>query len=103
MTDRRSFVAWLGTLATALERPRAAASSLAPFPSPSPTAPGPIPRALPTALYRQPDGRSNLIRVMVTGLDPPPARARLTHRPGTPVGPPGPRPHGRDAHPPRPG
>src|SRR5256885_2872269 len=86
MTDRRSFVAWLGTLATALKRPRAAASSLAPFPSPSPTAPGPILRALPTALYRQPDGRSNLIRVMVTGLDAPAARARVTDRRGTLVG-----------------
>src|SRR5437763_67887 len=86
MTDRRSFVAWLGTLATALQRPRAAAASVSPFPSPSPTAPGPILRALPTALYRQPDGRSNLIRVTVTGLDAPAARARVTDRRGTLVG-----------------
>src|SRR5437763_593091 len=86
MTDRRSFVAWLGTLATALQRPRAAAASVSPFPSPSPTAPGPILRALPTALYRQPDGRSNLIRITVTGLDAPAARARVTDRRGTLVG-----------------
>ena len=78
MTDRRSFVAWLGTLAAALQRPRAAAAS--------PEAPGPILRALPTALYRQPDGRSNLIRITVTGLDAPAARARVTDRRGTLVG-----------------
>src|SRR5204862_481058 len=78
MTDRRSFVAWLGTLAAALQRPRAAAAS--------PDPPGPILRALPTALYRQPDGRSNLIRITVTGLDAPAARARVTDRRGTLVG-----------------
>src|SRR5436190_23626011 len=78
LTDRRSFVAWLGTLAAALQRPRAAAAS--------PEAPGPILRALPTALYRQPDGRSNLIRITVTGLDAPAARARVTDRRGTLVG-----------------
>ena len=78
MTDRRSFVAWLGTLTAALQRPRAAAAS--------PEAPGPILRALPTALYRQPDGRNNLIRITVTGLDAPAARARVTDRRGTLVG-----------------
>src|SRR5438067_1823290 len=78
MTDRRSFVAWLGTLAAALQRPRASAAS--------PEAPGPTLPALPTALYRQPDGRSNLIRITVTGLDAPAARARVTDRRGTLVG-----------------
>src|SRR6266487_2995530 len=73
MTDRRSFVAWLGSLTTALRWPRAA----------SPT---PVLRAVPTALYRQPDGRSNLVRVTVTGLDAPAARARLTDRRGALVG-----------------
>src|SRR5256714_14316483 len=74
MTDRRSFVAWLGTLATALRWPRAA----------SPTDPGgrttPVVRATPTVLYRQPAGRSNLVRVTVVGLDAPAARARVTDR-----------------------
>src|SRR5438270_8591836 len=78
MTDRRSFVAWLGTLAAALQRPRAAAAP--------PEPPGPTLRALPTALYRQPDGRNNLIRITVTGLDAPAARARVTDRRGTLVG-----------------
>src|SRR5207248_1990262 len=73
MTDRRSFVAWLGTLATALRWPRAG----------SPT---PVLRAVPTVLYRQPDGRSNLVRVTVTGLDAPAARARVTDRRGALVG-----------------
>src|SRR2546430_15796562 len=79
MTDRRSFVAWLGTLATALRWPRAG----------SPT---PVLRAVPTALYRQPEGRSNLVRVTVTGLDAPAARARVTDRRGALVGTAGPFP-----------
>ena len=83
MTDRRSFVAWLGTLATALEWPRSASPPAADH------APGdraPVLRAVPTALYRQPDGRSNLVRVAVTGLDAPAARARVTDRRGALVG-----------------
>jgi len=72
-TDRRSFVAWLGTLTTALRWPRQA----------SPT---PVLRAVPTPLYRQPDGRSNLVRVTVTGLDAPAARARVTDGRGALVG-----------------
>src|SRR5437667_152672 len=64
MTDRRSFVAWLGSLTTALPRPRAAS-------------PAPVLRAVPTALYRQPDGRSNLVRVTVTGLDAPAVPSRF--------------------------
>ena len=42
--------------------------------------------ARPTALYRQPDGRANLVRVTVAGLDAPAARARLTDRRGALVG-----------------
>src|SRR5262245_27181618 len=42
--------------------------------------------ARPTALYQQPDGRTNLIRITVTGLDAPAARARLTDRRGALVG-----------------
>src|SRR5256885_1793845 len=74
MTDRRSFVAWLGTLATALRWPRAA----------SLTDPGgrttPVVRATPTVLYRQPDGRSNLVPPPAAGLHAPAARAPLTDR-----------------------
>src|SRR5512134_3971711 len=40
----------------------------------------------PTALYRQPDGRANLVRITVAGLDAPAARARLTDRRGALVG-----------------
>ena len=40
----------------------------------------------PTALYGQPDGRANLVRVTVTGLDAPGARARLTDRHGALAG-----------------
>ena len=68
MTDRRSFVTWLGTVPALLRRP------------------GPVITATPTALYRQPDGRSNLVRVTVTGLDAPAARARVTDRRGALVG-----------------
>ena len=37
-------------------------------------------------LYQQPDGRNNLVRVTVAGLDAPAARARVIDRRGTPVG-----------------
>ncbi len=70
MTDRRSFVAWLGSLPL-LRRRRSL--SRAPI----------LIEATPTALYQQPDGRNNLVRVAVTGLDAPAARARLTDRRGT--------------------
>lgn len=39
-----------------------------------------------TAVYRQPDGRANLVRITVAGLDAPAARARLTDRRGALVG-----------------
>ncbi|PYO29066.1 MAG: hypothetical protein DMD73_03345, partial [Gemmatimonadetes bacterium] len=77
-----SFVAWLGTLATALEWPRGASRA----PRRGAGNPTPMLRAIPTVLYRQPDGRSNLVRVAVTGLDAPAARARVTDRRGTLVG-----------------
>jgi alpha-mannosidase len=71
MTDRRSFVAWLGTLP--LVRRRGAAPPIRID-------------ARPTALYQQPDGRTNLVRVAVSGLDAPAARARVTDYRGTLVG-----------------
>ncbi len=71
---RRGFVAWLGSLPL-LGRRRAA----------PPATPVAI-QATPTALYQQPDGRNNLVRITVTGLDAPAARARVTDRRGTLVG-----------------
>jgi len=74
MTDRRSFVAWLGSLPlVGRHRPLRAAPAI-------------VIDATPTALYQQPDGRNNLVRVAVTGLDAPAARARVTDRRGTLVG-----------------
>lgn len=75
MSDRRSFIAWLSALAATLRRPAARAGGAEP-----------IIEATPTALYQQPDGRNNLVRVSVTGLDAPAARARVTDRRGTLVG-----------------
>src|SRR2546427_4276528 len=74
MPDRRSFVAWLGSLPLAgRHRPLRAAPPI-------------VIDATPTALYQQPDGRSTLVRVAVTGLDAPAARARVTDRRGALVG-----------------
>src|SRR6266487_481265 len=74
MTDRRRFVAWLGSLPL-LRRHH-----------PLRAAPPIVIDATPTALYQQPDGRNNLVRVAVMGLDAPAARARVTDRRGTLVG-----------------
>src|SRR5438445_11335145 len=82
MTDRRTFLGWLGSLPV-----------LGRYPSPLPSAPavgggGPPPTvvARPTALDRQPEGRRNLVRIAVTGLDAPAGRARVTDRRGALVG-----------------
>src|SRR5690349_22462389 len=69
MIDRRRFVAWLGSLPLVRHRPPTVGIA-----------------AIPTALYQQPDGRNNLVRVTVTGLEAPAARARVTDRRGTLVG-----------------
>lgn len=74
MPDRRTFLGWLSATTAA----RAAHARGA---SPQPTV-----DAHPTALYQQPDGRKNLVRVTITGLDAPAARARVTDRHGTLVG-----------------
>src|SRR2546428_1175567 len=74
MSDRRSFVVWLGSLPL-VGRHRSVGAA-API----------VIDATPTALYQQPDGRNNLVRVAVTGLDAPAARARVTDRRGTLVG-----------------
>src|SRR3989440_6903293 len=74
MGARRSFVGWLGSLPL-VGRPR-----------PLGAVPPIVIDATPTALYQQPDGRNNLVRVAVIGLDAPAARARVTDRRGTLVG-----------------
>jgi alpha-mannosidase len=73
MTDRRSFLGWLATMPALVRRPPAA---------------GVPPRldAQPTALYQQPDGRKNLVRITVSGLDAPAARATVTDRHGALAG-----------------
>src|SRR3989442_4993939 len=68
MTDRRSFVAWLGSLPVITR-----------YRSPLPAPPVVI-EAVPTVLYQQPDGRNNLVRITVSGLEGPAARARVTDR-----------------------
>src|SRR3989441_9371473 len=74
MTDRRRFVAWLGSLPIVGEH------------LPLRAAPPIVIDAMPTALYQQPDGRNNLVQVAVSGLDAPAGRARVTDRRGTLVG-----------------
>ncbi|HYK82478.1 MAG TPA: hypothetical protein VEU55_04985 [Gemmatimonadales bacterium] len=75
MTDRRSFLGWLGALAAGGGRsPRRVAGA------------NPVVEVVPTALYQQPDGRNNLVRITVTGLDAPAARARITDARGGLVG-----------------
>ncbi len=72
--DRRSFLAWLASL---------------PLWRGTGTRPSPLPPAVevrPTALYQQPDGRKNLVRITVAGLSAPAARARVTDRRGALVG-----------------
>jgi hypothetical protein len=74
--DRRGFLAWLGAASAAVWRPgRRTAGGGAP-----------AIEARPTALFQQPDGRNNLLRVTATGVDAPAARARVFDRRGTLVG-----------------
>jgi hypothetical protein len=72
MTDRRTFLGWLAAGSAALGRP--------------PRAQSPVVDARPSALYQQPDGRRNLVRITVSGLAAPAARARVTDRRGALVG-----------------
>ncbi len=73
-TTRRGFLGWLATLPAVGRRdhPRGA--------------PPPAIEVRPSALYQQPDGRRNLVRISVAGLDSPAARARVTDRHGALVG-----------------
>src|SRR3954466_10467444 len=46
----------------------------------------PVIEVRPTALFQQPEGRKNLVRITVSGLSAPAARARVTDRRGALVG-----------------
>ncbi len=73
MSDRRSFLGWLATLPTSVRAGMAAGTP-------------PLLQAQPTALYQQPDGHKNLVRITVSGLDTPAARATVTDRHGALAG-----------------
>src|SRR3989440_10375850 len=72
--DRRSFLAWAATIPV-LRR------SIFGTPSQQP-----LIEVRPTALFQQPDGRKNLVRITVAALSAPAARARVTDRRGALVG-----------------
>src|SRR5256885_16646397 len=82
MTDRRTFLRWLGSLPVLGRDP----SSLPSAPAVGGGRAPPTVVATPTALYQQPEGRRNLVRITVTGLDAPAGRARVTDRRGALVG-----------------
>lgn len=77
MSDRRTFLGWLAAGATGagLRHHRGSIDHA-----------DPIVAARPTALYQQPDGRRNLVRISVSGLAAPAARATVTDRHGALVG-----------------
>lgn len=72
MSDRRAFLTQVGTLCAVAIDGRAPA--------------GPTIDARATALYQHPEGRRNLVRITVSGVDAPAARARLLDRRGALVG-----------------
>jgi hypothetical protein len=74
--DRRSFLGWIASL------PLWRGGGASPPPSPPP----PGVEVRPSALYQQPDGRKNLVRITVAGLGAPAARARVTDGRGALVG-----------------
>ena len=69
--DRRTFLAWLSSLPLWRGGGRDVPPTV---------------EVRPTALYQQPDGRKNLVRITVAGLGAPAARARVTDRRGALVG-----------------
>ena len=71
--DRRTFLGWLASLPLWRGGARARAAP-------------PAVEVRPSALYQQPDGRKNLVRIAVAGLGAPAARARVTDRRGALVG-----------------
>src|SRR6185503_8240853 len=72
-SDRRTFLGLLSSLAGSLASKRAQTQQ-------------PVIEVRPTALFQQPEGRKNLVRVTVSGLSAPAARARVTDRRGALVG-----------------
>jgi alpha-mannosidase len=74
VTTRRDFLGFLAAL-PALQALRRRGNT-----------PPPVIEVRPTALYAQPDGRRNLVRVTVAGLDAPAARAQVIGRHGELVG-----------------
>ena len=79
MSDRRTFLGWLAAGSAAIGRLRHHRASAG-------RAADTTIEARPSALYQQPDGRKNLIRITVSGLAAPAARARVTDRRGALVG-----------------
>src|SRR5260221_4082341 len=80
-SDRRAFLGHLSSLAGWMTLGR-------------PSGQQPVVEARPTALFQQPEGRKNLVRITVAGLGAPAARARVTDRRGALVGTAGGRPLG---------
>src|SRR2546423_11851028 len=72
-SDRRTFLGLLTSLAGSLAGKRR-------------DTPPPVIEVRPTALFQQPEGRKNLVRITVSGLSAPAARARVTDRRGALVG-----------------
>src|SRR3989441_7206003 len=72
-SDRRTFLSVLSAIAGWAAIGRRAAQQ-------------PVIDVRPTALFQQPEGRKNLVRITVSGLSAPAARARVTDRRGALVG-----------------
>src|SRR2546427_2914899 len=72
-SDRRTFLGLLSSLAGSLASKRRESQQ-------------PVIEVRPTALFQQPEGRKSLVRITVSGLSAPAARARVTDRRGALVG-----------------
>jgi alpha-mannosidase len=83
-SDRRTFLGVLSSLAGSLARRHGETQQ-------------PVIEVRPTALFQQPEGRKNLVRITVSGLSAPAARARVTDRRGALVGTAGLLPTGQGA------
>src|SRR2546428_4351288 len=73
-SDRRTFLGFLSSIAVSIATGWRGAQQ-------------PVIDVRPTALFQQPEGRKNLVRITVSGLSAPAARARVTDRRGALVGP----------------
>ena len=72
-SDRRTFLGFVSSVAGWIAAGRRQAQQ-------------PVIEVRPTALFQQPEGRKNLVRITVSGLAAPAARARVTDRRGALVG-----------------